>query len=58
MQIIYNFYLKTIANNVLPKWGLTSKLQQLRYYETLVLNSADVFQITPLQQCQNRFASP
>ena len=29
---------------VLPQWGLTSKLQRLFFYETLVLNSADSFQ--------------
>jgi hypothetical protein len=32
---------------VLPQWGLTSKLQQLCYYETSVLNSTDGFQIPP-----------
>ena len=32
---------------VLPQWGLTSKLQRLFFYETLVLNSADSFQNPP-----------
>jgi len=32
---------------LLPQWGLTSKLQRLFFYETLVLNSADSFQNPP-----------
>jgi len=39
---------------VLPQWGLTSKLQRLFFYETLVLNSADSFQNPPTAQYPNR----
>jgi hypothetical protein len=48
------FTKKTSANMVLPQWGLMSKLQQLCYYETLVLNSTDGIQIPPLRQYPNR----
>lgn len=45
------------GNKVLPQWGLTWLIEQLRYYQLLCIYSTDGFQIPPLRQYPNRWRS-